>query len=99
MSTYAYATPERAAFEYVKGNIGPNYRVSNITNENGNVRVTFDGFFRGKCPTCGRQIEQKVEAVFSVVVREKDLKIVGKPDLKEIKRKVVEAGLGFLLGK
>jgi hypothetical protein len=91
------ATPERVAFSYVEQNLGPNYQISNVTVEKGNVRVTFDGFFRGKCPTCGHQIEQKVEKVFSVVVRKKDFKVVEKPDLSELKKKVVKAGLGFLL--
>nr|MDO8099563.1 hypothetical protein [Candidatus Njordarchaeota archaeon] len=90
-------TPESVAFAYVKQNVGENYRISNVVSEDGNVRVTFDGLFHGKCPTCGHQIEQKVDGVFSVVVRKKDLKIVGKPNLKGLKRKVVKAGLGFLL--
>ena len=92
-------TPESVAFAYVEQNIGPNYKVSRVAVENGNVRVTFDGYFRGKCPTCGRQIEQKVESVFSVVIRKKDLKIVERPNLKELKNNVVKAGLGFLLGE
>jgi uncharacterized C2H2 Zn-finger protein len=90
-------TPESAAFTYVKQNVGENYRISNVVSENGNVRVTFDGFFQGKCPTCGRQIEQKVEDVLSVVIRKNDYKVVGKPDLKQLKKKVLKAGLGFLL--
>jgi len=90
-------TPESVAFAYVKRIVGENYRISNVVSEDGNVKVTFDGFFHGKCPTCGHQIEQKVEGVFSVVVRKKDFKIVGKPNLKELKKKVVKAGLGFLL--
>lgn len=91
-------TPESVAFAYIEQNVGPNYRVSRVEVENGNVRVTFDGFFRGKCPTCGRPIEQKVESVFSVVIRKKDFKIVEKPNMNELKNKVVKAGLGFLLG-
>jgi hypothetical protein len=91
-------TPESVAFAYVEQNVGPNYKVSRVEIENGNVRVTFDGFFRGKCPTCGHAIEQKVESVFSVVIRKKDLKIVEKPNMKELKNKVVKAGLSFLLG-
>jgi hypothetical protein len=90
-------TPEEVAFSYVEQNIGPNYQISSVAIEKGNVRVTFDGIFRGKCPTCGHHVEQKVEKVFSVVVRKKDLKIVEKPDLGELKDKVVKAGLGFLL--
>jgi hypothetical protein len=93
------SAPESMAFAYVEQKIGSNYKVSRVVVENGNVRVTFDGYFRGKCPTCGRQIEQKVESVFSVVVRKKDFKIVEKPNLKELKNKVVKAGLGFLLGQ
>jgi hypothetical protein len=92
-----YTTPESVAFAYVEQNIGSNYKVSRVAVENGNIRVTFDGFFRGKCPTCGRQIEQKVESVFSLVIRKKDFKIVEKPNLKELKSRVVKAGLGFLL--
>ena len=92
-----YTTPESVAFAYVEQNIGSNYKVSRVAVENGNIRVTFDGFFRGRCPTCGRQIEQKVESVFSLVIRKKDFKIVEKPNLKELKSRVVKAGLGFLL--
>jgi len=92
-------TPESVAFAYVEQNIGPNYKISRVAVEGGNVRVTFDGYFQGKCPTCGRQIEQKVESVFSVVIRKKDYKILEKPNLKELKNKVVKAGLGFLLGE
>lgn len=91
-------TPEAVAFAYVEQNIGSNYKVSNVRVENGNIRVTFDGFFRGKCPTCGHQIEQKVESVFSLAIRKKDFKIIEKPNLKELKNRVVKAGLGFLLG-
>jgi hypothetical protein len=91
--------PESVAFAYVEQNIGSNYKVSRVAVENGNVRVTFDGYFRGKCPTCGRQIEQKVESVFSIIIRKKDFKIVEKPNLRELKKKVVKAGLGFLLGQ
>lgn len=94
---FARTTPERIAFSYVEQNVGPNYQISGVEVQNYNVRVTFDGFFCGKCPTCGHQIEQKVESVFSVLVRKKDLKIVEKPDLRELKTKVVKAGLGFLL--
>jgi hypothetical protein len=90
-------TPESVAFAYVEQNIGSNYTVSRVAVEDGNVRVTFDGYFRGKCPTCGRQIEQKVESVFSVVIRKKDYKIIQKPNLKELKEKVLKAGLSFLL--
>jgi hypothetical protein len=90
-------TPESVAFAYVKQNVGENYQISNVSSEGGNVRVTFDGFFRGKCPTCGHQFEQKVEGAFSVVIRKKDFKVVGKPNLKELKKKVVKSGLGFLL--
>jgi hypothetical protein len=92
-------SPESVAFAYVEQNVGPNYKVSRVSVENENVRVTFDGYFRGKCPTCGRQIEERVESVFSVVIRKKDFKIVEKPNLKELKIKVVKAGLGFLLGE
>ena len=92
-----YTTPESVAFAYVEQNIGSNYKVSRVAVEKGNIRVTFDGFFRGKCPTCGRQIEQKVESVFSLVIRKKDFKIVEKPNLKELRSRVVKAGLWFLL--
>ena len=90
-------TPETIAFTYVEQNIGPNYRISEVTAEKNNIRVTFDGFFTGKCPTCGRQIEQRVEKVFSVLVRKKDFMIIEKPNLNELKDKVVRAGLAFLL--